>query len=363
MIQALRVSFGVVALFLAWVAGCARPAAERPAVAEPAATPAVAGSGVAAVPPGFRRMQVGRYVALCEPADAAWVRLALARVAPVAPPTVAAQARAWVAGDGPALARRLAQDLALPDDSRVTADFVARELLPSLRQMEAGGPPPSLLVVAAEPQARPAKETGPPGGGAGTGGWPAAEPVVCHYDASQGPADRARFLTEQVDGWNALAWRHLNDAVLPRVTNLFHGFLAEQLAPLAPGKDQRWLGEGTAGYLATRHAALLFGVDEKRLLEQAVLDPEGARFRARAVDLTEAVDASSLPEIVAWHHAAARGRKATLVVAVMAHDAGHASIPNLLAALRARRPSDAAAMVELIREVTKFDAAKYLPPS
>src|SRR5256885_1784711 len=91
----------------------------QPAAPPPPATAPVPPPYVLEMPPGYQKIAVGEHTVLCLPADAEWVKKALAETKPATrPTTMPTDLLKRVADNRAAVVKQMVSDLALADDKQ-----------------------------------------------------------------------------------------------------------------------------------------------------------------------------------------------------------------------------------------------------
>jgi hypothetical protein len=381
-VRAIALSCSLFAAASFTAAASAQPAA---AAAAPPAAPAAPATPPARLvltpPPGFEKVTVGGHTALCEPNDKKWVTQALADVKPATRPTtmpVDLLKRVTAARDG--VLKQMVADLALGDDKAVAPIF-DRDLIPTLTKVSELRPPVFFLVLTHDRFKEVAR-----------GGWGAPwfrynrladdvsvtrtiamsvdtpmddTPVPVLYAKEQSEATRAENLSKALTSFDVRLAGDLAGQTEMAVGRIVMEKLGEAaFEPLKLPRDQRWLGVGATGYFGAKYAGQLTSLPREWWLNMITREDPRFPVSSAGIDLVHPTDEARMRPQAVDYFRAALNRKAARAVAAWAADpkGGEASITKVLAAVRAKQPADAEALVKLIKDVGGVDLSKELAP-
>jgi hypothetical protein len=269
-------------------------------------------------------------------------------------------------------------DLALPDD-KLPNQFFDEALIPTLKKLDAVRPSLFILVTT-KPQLLELARTG----------W--GEPrfrynrvandvsiddrvslsidrpdddtnLPSFYDEKEAPDARAKRLTAQIQKLQADLAQTVANEAQPAVFNRLGQFLEERVfQPLKLGKDQMWLAMGINGYLVGKYGAQLTSIPKDAWIQMTTYEDRRYPVSARPIDLVHPADPGTLKPGAEMLYVQAMRRKAVAAVNRWAKEKGDASLTKVLAAVRANKPADGAALVKLIQEQSGVDLSKDLAP-
>ena len=372
-----RLLLSVSLVLIGAVASGQQPAAPAaPGAAGGAAAPAAPRFKMV-VPAGYEQVKGDGFTAVCLARDAGWVKQAVAAVKPATrPTTMPADVLKRVTENRAAIVKQMVADFALPDDKEPNK-FFDEALIPTLKKLDAIRPPLFLLVTT-KPQLKALVETG----------W--GEPrfrlnrvaddvsiddrvsmaidremddtvLPAFYDEKQGPDDRAKKLTAEVQKFKDDLARTIANEAQPAVFNRLGQFIDEQyIQPLKLRRDQMWFAMGVNGYFSGKYGTQLTGVGRDVWMRMMTYEDRRFLVSARSIDLTHPADEGTLRPEAVPHYVQAMRRKAIAVVNKWATEKGDAALTKVLVAVRAKTPADGAALVKLVQELTGADLAKDL---
>jgi hypothetical protein len=374
-LRSLALSFGA---FAASLVATAQPAATPP----PAPVTPPPARLVLTLPPGFEKVTVGTHTAICEPNDKKWVTQALTEIKPTTrPATMPVDLLKKVTAERDGVLKQMVADLALPDDKAVAPIF-DRHLIPTLTKVSQLKPPVFFLVLTHERF----KELGRAGWGepwfrynrladdvsvtrtiAMSVDTPMDDtPLPVLYAKEQSEATRAENLSKALASFDDRLTGDLTGQSEMAIGRIVMEKLGEAaFEPLKLPRDQRWLGVGATGYFGAKYAGQLTSLPREWWLNMITREDPRFPVSSRGIDLTHPTEESKMrPEAVDYYRAALN-RKAARVVAAWAANpkGGEASITKVIAAVRAKQPADAQALVKLILDVGGVDLGKELAPN
>ena len=329
------------------------------------------------VPAGYEQVKGEGFTAVCLGRDAGWVKQAVAAVKPATrPTTMPADVLKHVTDNRGAVVKQMVADFALANDKQPTT-FFDEALIPTLKKLDALRPSLFLLVTTKQ-QLKYLVETG----------W--GEPrfrlnrvandvsiddrvsmsldremddtvLPAFYDERQGPDDRGKKLTTEIQRFKDDLVRTIANEAQPAVFNRLGQHIDEQyLQPLKLRQDQMWFAMGINGYFSGKYGSQLTGVGRDVWVKMMTFEDRRYPVSSRSIDLTHPADESTLrPEAVSLYVQAMR-RKSIAVVDKWASEKGEAALTKVLVAVRAKPPADGAALVKLVQELTGADLSKEL---
>ncbi|HEY7117389.1 MAG TPA: hypothetical protein VH475_12430 [Tepidisphaeraceae bacterium] len=347
------------------------------APAQPASTAPTAPRYTLVMPPGFEKVTVGAHIAICQPNDVEWVKKSLAEVKPATrPTTMPADLLKRVTENRPAVVKQMVADFALADDKEPNRLF-DEKLLPTLTRLDQLKPPVYFLVCTREKLRE-----------LTSGGWgeprfhynrvagevsiddhvylsierPMDDAVLIGYYAEKDPIEhRIRALAAATQKLDADLLRMIAEQSQPLVFNLTAQHLGEHyLEPLKLRRDQQWLALGVAGYFAAKYAGQLTPYAKEQWLKDVTFENPRYPVSARGIDLTRPAEESTLRPVAIPFYTQAMRRKSIGVVAKWAQKSGDASVTKVLAAVGANKPTDGAALLKLVKDLTGEDLTKDL---
>jgi hypothetical protein len=346
---------------------------------QPAAAPAGAGAAPPrwqmVVPAGFEKVTVAGHTAVCQPADSAWVRQALAEVKPATrPTTMPADLLRRVKENRAAVTRQIVTDFAAPDEKGPNRLF-DELLIPTLTKLDELRPPVFLLVTTQEKLRQLVAD-----------GWgeprfrynrvagevsyddrislaidrPMDDNVLpAIYGEKDAPDARAKRLTAQVQKLDQDLTRTVGNEALPAVFNRLGQFIDEEyFVSLKLRRDQLWLAMGINGYFSGKYGPPLTGYARESWIRDITYEDRRFPVSAGPIDLAHPVEESALKPGAGPYYAQAMRRKAVAVVGKWVEKAGEASVTKVIVALRKGVPADGAGLVKLINDVAGVDVSK-----
>ena len=331
------------------------------------------------VPPGFEKVTVAGYTAVCQSQDSAWVRQALADVKPATrPTTMPADLLRRVKENRAAVTRQIVTDFAAPDEKGPNRLF-DELLIPTLTKLD-GLRPPVFLLVCTQEKLR----------GLVADGWgeprfrynrvarevsyddrismaidrPMDDNVLPSiYGEKDAPDVRAKRLVAQVQKLDQDLARTLANEALPAVFNRLGQFIDEEyFVPLKLRRDQLWLAMGINGYFSGKYGSQLTGYARENWIRDITFEDRRFPVSSGPIDLTNPADEASLKPGAGPYYAQAIRRKAVGVVVKWVEKAGEASVTKVIVAMRKGMPADGAGLVKLIKDVAGVDVSKDLAP-
>jgi hypothetical protein len=345
---------------------------------QPPAAPAAAAANppryLFVMPAGFEKVTVAGHTAVCQPADSAWVRQALAEVKPATrPTTMPADLLRRVKENRAAVTRQIVTDFAT--DEKGPNRLFDELLIPTLTKLDELRPPVFLLVCAQE-KLRDLV----------AGGWgeprfrynrvaqevsyddrismaidrPMDDNVLPSiYGEKDAPDVKVKRLTAQVQKLDLDLVRTLANEALPSVFNRLGQFIDEEyFAPLKLRRDQLWLAMGVNGYFSGKYGSQLTGYARENWIRDITYEDRRFPVSAGPIDLVHPAEEGTLKPGAAAYYAQAIRRKAVGVVVKWVEKAGEASVTKVIVTLRKGVPADGAALVKLIRDVAGVDVSK-----
>jgi len=329
------------------------------------------------VPPGFVRLSISDREIICLPEDEAWVRQAVGVIQPATrPSTMPADLIQRAESARPEIERQIAADLGITDLAMIQALF-DEKLMPMLRQFESLDPPLFYLATTRERLRDLVRD-----------GWKdprfhynrVANDVTFNMSINfniDGPVDDTVFpvlyTADETDEQKAaklidtiqVAEKDITDLISNRSQFLtqmaFVQFINDLVMnPLELPTDEAWIGLGISGYLSARYSSPILDTPVETLLEAMTFEHPRNPVKVATVDLLHPTPASELRERIVPIYLDAMRRKSTSVVAQWVAEAGEEAIPKTLAAIRANKPADGAALVKLIQETTGVDLTAAL---
>lgn len=333
------------------------------------------------VPPGFTKHDIGGRFVLIQESDKDWVTTAIQQVAsgpPVTrPSTMPADLVTNIDTFGDALVHRLATDLAVADQEVLA--WRDTELLPTLRRFVAEQPRPVALVLTKQ-RLRDLMRAGwespvvrynrvadeiffsdaivltPDGDSAD-----AVVPIIMEPDATA-EANVAR-LAESFRRLDEFAFRARGErAEYLLQALLLKYFAAKCLEGQDLKLDEEWLRVGVAGVLTAKYTSLISGVSRRAVIVAMTADVRG-QLRARSIDLLHPVSPSDMKPEAMLPYVDAIRRKSILVIDDLLFRHGDEVIPNILKAVREKKPDNGAALLEVIKQECGTDLTASLRPN
>ena len=370
-------------LAAATVAAIATPAPAQPAPpsagAPVIAAPTTAPRATLVVPPGFDRVTVGGYTALCEPNDQAWVKRALADVKPATrPTTMPADVLQRIATNRAAVIKQIVTDFALSGDKELNA-FFDDMLVPTMKKLDTVKPPVFFLVCTrdrlrditkagwGEPRYhynRVANEASYDDNVMLTIDRPMDDAVLpALYVETDPPETRAKNLSAGVQQLDAHLALQLSQQCQPAVFNMLADHIDKTVfVPLKLRRDQKWLELGVTGYFTAAYAGTLTPAPKDLWLKQMTFDSPRFPVSAKPIDLARPLEESAMRAVAVPYYNQAMRRKAVAVVMTWAQKGGDASVTKVLTAVRAKPPADGPALIKLIQDTAGVDLSKDVAP-
>lgn len=331
---------------------------------------------VEATPPGFVRVNAGKYSAFCVAADEAWVKQTLTQAkAAQMPTTRPADILAKIPGQRAAISQGLSDDLGI--DPATATSLFDDQLIPQLEKLDALHPPIVFFVVTKQKLvALLNTDWKHPRIGynrlmdqirfddrltLSTDGPLDETLMLAVYDPTSDLAGRSKALRDQVERFESET--AFSIAARSRViTQVAIAQFIEKnaFAPLKLRDDQSWLQLGATTFLTAKYAPLLTGSDSKQMLADLIYERPDADPNAAGIDMLDLPDLSVLqPRYrLAWINAARR--KSTLAVAQLAEKGGPGVIKKAIASIKKNAPKDGASTIALIAGATDVDLTELL---
>jgi len=346
------------------------------AAATPAAPTTQRAALVEATPPGFVRVNAGRYSAFCLAADEPWVKQSLAQIKPAQMPTTRpSDILSKIPGARAAIAKGLSDDVGI--DPATTNSLFDEQLIPQLTKLDELQPPVVFFVVTKQKLV-----------GLINADWkhprigynrlmdqirfddrvtlstdgPLDETLLLSiYDPTSDLAARTKLVrsaAEQFESETAFSVAARSRGVTQ--VSIAQFIEKNVFVPLKLRDDQSWLQLGTVTLLAAKYAPMLTGADPKQMLADLIYERPDAEPSAARIDMLDLPDLNQLqPRYrMAWINAARR--KSTLAVQQLVEKAGSGAIKKVLASIKKNQPKDGASMIALITGVTDVDLSDSL---
>lgn len=327
---------------------------------------------VMTIPPGFHKVESGFRVALCEAVDDAWVKKALADVAPTTmPSTMPADIIDRLNDRRGILKARIAGDLSLKDTVLVD-QLIDKTMIPQAKKLNEIQPPIFYLVSTRDRIKQLLKN-----------GWsdprfrynrvnddvnfspdlrlsderPMDDMVMPVIYAPDATPEAKRKVLEQMMQRNEAS---VVDAFSRRSQLIAQLALIEfiqkqALDPLKLKDDQQWLGLGMQAVLSARYMHDLLGISEEDLLARMTRDDPRNPIRPDAVDLLHPADRAQMKREWVPLYGDAYRVKSARVVRNWSAKCGESAVATTLAAMRANPPADGPALIKLISVTTGVD--------
>jgi hypothetical protein len=327
---------------------------------------------VVVVPPGFQTIIVRGQTVLAEPDDAAWVRQAVSGLKPLTmPSTMPADLLSHFDANRAKLAAQMSSDLAIADPKTID-QFFNDKLRPMLARFAQLRPPLFYLVTT---QARLKQLI--------QNGW--SDPRVYYNRAADKvevsgvlslsiagdaddvllpmiyePSDSQEKKIQQLSDEMRISQSSLTQNIADRSIGLtqvaFVGFIARQtIEPLKLKPDQEWLGVGLVGVYSAKYSSPLTGTETAGLMQSMANDDPRNPLRSETIDLLHPTPRDQMRPMAMFAYDDAFRRKSTRVLEKWLKSAGDADVPKLLAALRQNPPSDGAALLKQIQQISGVD--------
>jgi hypothetical protein len=347
-------------------------AAAVSAHAQPPTTTTAPARHVVTVPPGFQTIIVRGQTLMVEPADAAWVRQATADLKPLTmPSTMPADLLSHFDANRAKLAAQMSGDLAIADPKTVE-QFFDEKLRPMLARF-AQLHPPLLYLVTTQPRLKQLMQNG----------W--SDPRVYYNRAADKveisgvlslsivgeaddvllpviyePSDSQEKKMQQLSDEMRISQSSLTQTIADRSIALtqvaFVGFIARQtIEPLKLKPDQEWLGVGLVGVYSAKYSSPLTGTDTAGLMQSMASDDPRNPLRSETIDLLHPTPRDQMRPVAVFAYDDAFRRKSTRVLEKWLKSASEADVPKLLVALRQNPPSDGAALLKQIQQISGVD--------
>lgn len=365
-------------LVVAALPASAQPAPSTAPATGPATQPQRPRKAVS-VPPGFKLIEDGPRRALCQPADEAWVRDALADRQPTTrPTTMPSDLLARVTAQRDDLVARMAADLAMPDPAAARALF-DEQLIPLLRRTADFHAPIFFLVTTRDGLRDLVKN-----------GWSDPQQRY-HYNRAAGQVSIDKRLTLTIDGDSddqvlavlydpgdevparrdrltaelrgvegQLAYEVANRTLLAVQLQFVNFITTSTVEPMNLPREQQWFGVGLIGVLSARYLETVNGSPPDSILNNMIVEDRRNPVRQQTIDLMNPMDLLELREVARPAYATAMQRKSTGAVKALVDRAGPGALPKVIAALRAAPPKDGPGLVTLIVQQTGIDLTSEL---
>jgi hypothetical protein len=325
-------------------------------------------------PPGFKTVTVNGRRVLCEEADSGWVSTALAKISPTTKPaTLPASLLEKLTSQRDTILRQMAVDMALSDLTQA-AKMYDFDLVGTVRTLDQYRPPIFYLVASPDRLAELMRS-----------GWSdphfyynrAADSVTFNpaglltvdrpqdealfpaaYDPKDPPEKREQALTVTIGSIEASVKASIEIRARNHVGTTF-ALIAQEVgfAPLKLKDDQNWFTLGGCTYLAAKYTAQITGEPLAQLLDALSLDLQGNPLKGPSIDLVHPQDVKVMRQQAIPAYFDAFRRKSTRVVRALVEKGGDQAIPKTILAIRARKPADGPALIQLIKEATGVDVA------
>jgi hypothetical protein len=351
-------------------------ASAQPAPATtPASQPTSRPRYVMSVPPGFHKVESGFRVVLCEPADDAWVKQAIANTPPTTmPTTMPTDVADKLKERRSILIARIAGDLSLKE-TKLVEDLIDKTLIPQVQKLGELQPPIFYLVATRDRIKQLLKA-----------GWTDPHmrynrmaddvdfrpdlrltddrpmddmvmPVI--YPPESTPEQRIKALEQTLRfNENAVLDAFSRRGQLITQLSIIEFIQKQALEPLKLKDDQQWLGLGMQAVLSVKYMHDLLGVNEKELLDRMMRDDPRNPVRPDAIDLLHPADRNQMKREWVPLYGDAFRVKSARVVRAWSEKCGESAVATTLAAIRANPPADGPALLKLINVTTGVDLAK-----
>jgi len=382
------IAAGLAAILYNGILGQPAPAAPPPEVPlPPVAAPAPA-TGPATepyvrhavvIPPGFHVLSANGINVICQPADDAWIKAALAAVTPTTRPTTTpSDLLANFQRAKPKLITTMSADLAL-SDSKPVADYMDNKLghylqklvdlkVPSyflvtsqdeLKQlMKAGWSDPSLYYNQMTDEVRYTPNMVP------TLDREMDDVLVPVLSGEKEPTDKRKdIVVAAIRNWNHGVDNFIAQQGLGLSQRLLIQCIAENgIVPLKLKTGQQWWGMGVLACLSCKYQSMLTGQPSQFLLDEQMKDNPGNPLKPASIDLLHQTDLKDIKAQYRGIYLDAFSRKATRAVNNWLEKAGEGAIPKTITALRKDLPADGDAFVKMLKETTGVDVSPWLAP-
>ncbi len=306
-------------------------------------------------------------VVLCQEADAAWIREALAVYTPATrPATMPADLLTRVAAQRGAVIDTMQKDLGVTDRALLERLFDDK-VLPELRRMESFRPAVFFLVTTkpvlkdlikgeqwSDPRFyfnRVADDVMFTDAIPLSMDKPMDDTIIpALYEESWGVAKRKEHLTGTLKGVD----RELAQTISGRAQfdchmALIDFMMKDVFGPMSLKPGQRWLGLGAAGVLSCDYAAALTGADRRQLLAMLLVEVRRNPVMTSSIDLLNPVEASSIRRELVGAYADAFRRKSVYVARKWIEKSGRESVARVLTSMSKNPPADGVALMALIK--------------
>jgi|GEM_PF-1702859 len=356
----------------------ATPASTKPAGGSPASAPATTSPTTARVrveaivPTGFVKVTVDGRIAMCEPANEAWIKEVMTKTAPATrPTTMPADLSAKVAASRDAITQQLMSDLAITDKAAIDRMYEER-VYASLKKYENFKSPIIFLVCSNNKLKEIVKN-----------GWTnprfrynramddvqfsyslslkVDEPMddevlpVNYDDTTDDAAKRTRF-AEALRTIEGSLLQSMADDAQNGLQLAFAQTIGEQTIKsldLKPG--QEWLGFGISDMYSYRAATTIIGVDFDRMLAGITANNPNNPIRSETIDLLHPTPADQLRRDAAPYYIDVMRRKSNRVFSKWLADAPQGSLVKVIEAVKTQKPADGEALVKIVKDASAID--------
>lgn len=380
-LEAARVSAVTLAMAVpAWCWGQTQPAdgAAAPAAAtRPASRPT--SSPALTLPPGSQMLEAGGRKFIVFPEDADWVRQAAEHVSPATmPSTMPADLLEMLGSRRDLLISGMARDSGI--DAKVVDDALfgpGEKSLRSLLEKYAGVKVKMVFLVAPHARVRDAMAAGwttpvlkynramnevlLPRGVILTDEENSAfalQPMI--LDPKLTDAERGPWVSGQLSKYDAFVARNRAETgeKIPQVV-LIGLFGSRPFEGLKFTADQEWLKAGITGALTAKYLSPIIGRNRRDMAAIMSAEPRSG-IPTSIVDLLHPMDTASMRREAVPAYGEAFTRKSIRVMDQVMLRAGDDVCAKLVAKIREAKPADGAALVELVKEVSRVDVAPLL---
>jgi hypothetical protein len=325
------------------------------------------------MPPGMVKVIVGERVAICDPADEAWVKEILTQTGPATrPSTMPSDLITSLNAKRNDIIKAMAGDLGLSDAAAINQQLDS-SVIPALQKFQNFKPSIFLMPITRQKLLALVK-----------GGWRnpqfyynrAADDVSVNTNIAMSVdrpmddyivpaiADQSATIETRKDALkNELLQLELG--VLQRVSSEAELTLQTELAkvieklavapisPLKPG--QEWFGLGVEGVFSGKYLAMISGLS-RDAITQAMTTPDPRNpIRSATIDLLHLTAPRDLnPQFVGPYIDAMR-RKSVAVVTEFVRQAGEPAAAKAIAEIAKQKPADGEAMLKVIKDATGVD--------
>jgi hypothetical protein len=345
--------------------------------ASPTSSPTSAPAHVVTLPPGFVRVVVGDRQAMCEAADADWVRQCLGHApAGTQPSTRPADLLSHLQSQKESLAAEITDELDLKDKQK-SVNFVSETLLPLVERLNRLRVKLIYLVITKQDLKRLVQT----GWGSdqfhynrvadkiafdgivdiSLDGVDGESIVPAPFLATDPPEARMANLSEVVGRTEAGVGDMISRESQSAVQLSLAKFTVEAgLVPLNLKLDQDWFSAGVVGDLSSEFAAVVTGNQPEDIIKKLAQPDPNNPVSFDSIDLAHPIPPDQIRPQMADAYADAFRRRGVAVVDAWVQKAGPDAISKTLAAMHQNPPADDAALLALIRKTTGVDLTAQL---